>query len=180
MKSLGEMERDGHDADRLYAARACIADARPGHRRVGIAELVRFLSDPDFELSIEGQQALFASPMLRADFQTLRQRSRLVELPALAAASAGNLTLRTFPGGSARIHPSRVEGQVYVVIELQAAGRMPRALLLEHHSGRLAKRLLRAPDASGQLVLVLDRNKPGDALFAELLADPTTTGSFLS
>lgn len=167
-------------ADRLYAARSALAEAARGRARVGVAELVRFLTDPQSELSPEAERALFASPQLRADFQRLKRRLRLVELPAVAAASVGGVTSRTFEGGSVRVHPSRIEGQFYAVFQFEAATSRPGALLLEEASGRVAKRTLPAPEATGQVVLVLDRSNPADGLFLHLLVDPTTTGSFLA
>src|SRR5262245_27290697 len=119
-----------NDANRLFASRSVMAQAAPEQRRINIAELVRFLSDPKSELPMDVQRDLFANPRLRADFQKLKQRLRLIELPALAAASAAGVTSRTFEGGTVRIHPSRVEGQVYVVFQFQEAISIPSALLL--------------------------------------------------
>jgi hypothetical protein len=167
-------------ADRLYAARSALAEAAAGPVRLGVAELIRFLTDPESELSPEAQRALFASPRLRADFQALKRRLRLIEVPASAAASAGAVASRTFEGGSVRVHPSRVEGQFYVVFQFGGAAGGPAALLLEDASGRVAKRRLPAAEASGQVVLVLDRSNPADDGFLQLLANPTTTGSFLA
>jgi hypothetical protein len=167
-----------HEADRLYAAREAVAEASAGGKRIGVAELVRFLSDSCNELTVEAQRALFASPRLRADFQTLKARLRMIELPVVAAASAGRVTSRAFPGGSARVHPARREGQVYVVFEFEDPTVAPGALLLEDASC-IAKRPLPAPDALGQVVLVMDRSDARDALFLQLLADPMATGSFL-
>ena len=168
------------DANRLYAARSAAADVVSAQGRIGVAELVRFLTDATNELPAEAQRALFASPRLRADFQRLKRSLRRLELPALAAASAGSVTLRTFQGGSARVHSSRVEGQFYVVFQFQRTEGVPGALLLEGVSDQVAKRALPLPDTSGQVILVLDRSNPGDELFLQLFADPTATGSFLS
>lgn len=167
-----------HSADRLYAARAALADIASGRSPIGVAELARFLSQAGLELPQEAQRALFASPRLRADFQRLKARLRLIELPAVAAASAGSVTARTFEGGTARVHPARREGQVYMVFQFDDASVAPRALLLED-AAHIAKRALPVPDALGQVVLVLDRGDASDALFLQLFADPATTGSFL-
>ncbi len=166
-----------HEADQLYAAREAVADTA-GRKRIGVAELVRFLSDAGTGLPLEAQRTLFASPQLRADYQRLKARLRLKELPVVAAASAGSVTARTFAGGSARVHPARREGQVYMVFDFDDPAVAPGALLLEDAS-RIAKRPLPTPDALGQVVLVLDRSDAGDALFLQLFIDPMTTGSFL-
>jgi hypothetical protein len=166
-------------ADRLYAARSAVADAAPGGPRVGIAELVQFLADPARELSPDAQRALFTNARLRADFNRLKASLRLVELPALAAASDGRVDARNFEGGSVRIHPSRVAGQVYALFQFSWPSTTPRALLLEGTAGDIVKRPLPAADAAGQAVLVLDRNQPSDEAFLRLIADPTATGCFV-
>ena len=177
--SLPDDEAAVDVADRLYAARCTIADAAPGGPRVGVAELVQFLSDPRSELSPEAQRLLFSNPRLRADFKRLKTSLRCVELPALAAASDGAVAQRTFEGGSVRIHPSRVAGQTYALFQFSWPSATPRAMLLESASGDIVKRPLPAADASGQAVLVLDRNQPDDGAFLRLIADPTTIGSFI-
>lgn len=179
MAEEGDSRDPWGDADRLYAARAAIADVS-AQGRIGIAELVRFLTDAGSDLTHEAQRALFASPRLRTDFERLKQRLRLVELPELAAASAGGIMLRTFEGGSVRVHPSRIEGQVYMVFQFQEGAGTPRALLLDDGSDRVAKRSLPEPDSSGRVVLVLDRNDSVDGLFLQLFSDATATGSFFS
>jgi hypothetical protein len=168
------------DADRLYSARSAMAGVAAERGSVGIAELVRFLTVAGSELPPEAQRALFASQRLRADFQRLKRRLRIVDLPEVAAASTGGIASRTFAGGSVRVHPSRMEGQVYMVFQFREFAGTPAALLLEDASNRVAKRPLPAPDALGQAVLVLDRSNPGDELFLQLFADPQTTGSFLA
>jgi len=167
-------------ADRLYAARSAMAEAASERAGIGVAELVRFLTVASVELPLDAQRALFANARLRADFQRLKRQLRLVELPVMAAASAGGISSRTFEGGSVRVHPSRVEGQVYMVFQFRAIATPPGALLFEDAANRVVKRLLPAPDALGQLVLVLDRSNPDDALLLQLFADPRTTGAFLS
>src|SRR5262245_24099972 len=166
-------------ADRLYAARAAVADAAPGGPKVGVGELVQFLADPTSELSPDAQRALFTNARLRADFNGLKASLRLVELPSLAAASDGTVDARTFGGGSVRIHPSRVAGQVYALFQFSWPSATPRAVLLQGAAGDILKRPLPAADASGQAVLVLDRNQPSDEAFLRLIADPTSTGCFI-
>src|SRR5262245_46021830 len=118
MAEQGDSSDPLQDADRLYAARSAIADVT-AQGRIGVAELVRFLADAGVDLSHEAQRALFASPRLRTDFERLKRRLRLVELPEMAAASAGGIMVRTFEGGSVRVHPSRIEGQAYMVFQFQ-------------------------------------------------------------
>jgi hypothetical protein len=166
-------------ADQLYAARAAMTEAKPPPRGLGVAELVQFLVDRDRSLSPAEQRALFASPRLRADFQRLKAELRAVELPAQAAASAGAVAARRFDGGSVRLHPSRVAGQVYALFQFNWPAGTPTAILLEGPEGAVVKRPLPAGDASGEVVLVLDQGSAADHTFLQLIADPRTVGSFL-
>jgi hypothetical protein len=166
-------------ADQLYAARAAMAEVKPPPGGLGVAELVQFLVDRDRSLSPAEQQALFASPRLRADFQRLKAQLRAVELPAQAAASAGVVDARRFEGGSVRLHPSRVAGQVYALFQFNWPAGTPTAILLEGPEGAVVKRPLPAGDETGEVVLVLDQSSAADHTFLQLIADPRTVGSFL-
>jgi hypothetical protein len=166
-------------ADKIYAARTALAEAeRPAHR-LGIAEIVRFLNDPGRSLSMEDQRALFADPKLRADYRRLKALSAIADLPALAAASAGEVNARRFEGGTLTMHPSRVPDQIYVLLRFNWPTSVPRMLLLESAQGELIKRSLPAADAGGEAMMVLDQKNASDAGFLRLLSDPTSTGSFL-
>ena len=179
MSMSGGSEPIVHVADRLYAARCAVADAKSDPTQIGIADLVRFLTDPSKMLSPDAQRALFSHPGLRADFKRLKASLRCVELPALAAASDGAVSTRDFEGGTVRVHPSRVPRQTYVLFQFSWASPSPRALLLQGASGDILKRPLPAADASGQAVLILDRSQPSDAALLRLFEDPTTTGAFI-
>ena len=166
-------------AEKLYAARSALAETARSTRRLGVAEIARFLSDPACSLSMEDQQALFADPKLRADFRRLKSLNMVADMPALAAASAGDVNSRRFDGGALTIHPSRVAGQTYVVLRFTRSVSPPRTLLLENAQGDLIKRSLPPADASGEAMIVLDENNAADAAFLRLISDPTSTGSFL-
>jgi hypothetical protein len=165
-------------ADRLYAARAAMAETAPAARRIGLAELVRFIDEPGHGLSVEAQRALFSNAKLRADFQRLKAPRRWAELPAVAAASDRAIETRRFEGGTLRIHPSRIPGQVYVLIQFGSAGDPPRTLLLEGRDGRVMKRPV-AAGSGGNATIILHRAKADDLAFLELMTDPTTAGEFL-
>jgi hypothetical protein len=167
-------------ADRLYAARAALAEAKPLRLRFGIAEILQFLNDPTRSLTPAEQRSLFADPRLRADYRRLKERAASFEMPALAAASSGNVNARRFDGGSIAIHPSRVAGQVYVIVRFTSPDNTPRALLLESTSGEIIKRALPNADPQGELMMVLNENNEADASFLRLLADPTSTGTFVA
>jgi hypothetical protein len=166
-------------ANQLYVARSAMAETAPPSRRLGIAEIVQFLSDPQHVLSDDQQRELFVNQRLRADYRRLKAQLSLIDLPALAAASAGAVTLRRFDGGTVNIHPSRRPGQVYVVIRLAPPKPELRTLLLENAGGDLVKRSLPPADSSGEIMIVLDETNSGDQKLLRLMSDPMATGAFL-
>jgi hypothetical protein len=166
-------------ADRLYAARSALAEAAPASSRLGIAEIIGFLNDPARSLSMAEQRALFANPKLRADYRRLKAQVAVAELPALAAASDGAVSARRFEGGTVNVHPSRVPGQIYVVLRFSWPRDSPRTMLLEGAEGELVKRALPPADPNGELMIVLNRAIASDRDFLRLISDPTSTGSFL-
>ena len=168
-----------HRADRLFAARGALADARRPRHRFGIAEIVQFLNDPSRSLTAEEQRALFADPRLRADYRRLKAQSTTFELPALAAASSGSVNARRFDGGSVTIHPSRLPGQIYVILRFNEPANSPRMMLLEGAAGDLVKSALPNADQQGEVMMVLNERSEADAGFLRLLADPTSTGTFV-
>ena len=175
-----ETENDfAHRVDRLYAARTALAETMPPRHRFGIAEIVQFLSDPTRSLTPEEQRALFSDPRLRADYRRLKAQATTFEMPALAAASSGNVETRRFDGGSIAIHRSRIPGQLYIMVRFDRPDVSPRAMLLEGTSGELVKRALPGADQQGQVMLVLSESDDVDATFLRMLADPTSSGTFV-
>jgi hypothetical protein len=168
-----------HRADQLFAARSALAEARRPTRRLGIAEIVQFLNDPSRTLSPEEQRALFTDPRLRADYRRLKSQATVFELPALAAASSGAVDARRFEGGTVTIHPSRLPGQIYVILRFTSPADAPRMMLLEGAAGDLLKRTLPPADQQGEIMMVLNERSEADAGFLRLLGDPTSTGTFV-
>jgi hypothetical protein len=166
-------------ADALYAARAALAETTPRPPGIGVGEIVQFLTGSRRSLSVEEQRSLFANPRLRADYRRLKAQLSVFELPALAAASDGQVGARRFDGGSISIHPSRVAGQIYVVLRFDKPVRTPSAMVLEHPSGEFLKRELPQVQDDGEAMIVLDSQNPDDEAFLRVLRDPTATGSFL-
>jgi hypothetical protein len=175
-----ETENDfAHRVDRLYAARTALTETKPPRHRFGIAEIVQFLSDPARSLTPEEQRALFTDPRLRADYRRLKAQATTFEMPALAAASSGNVETRRFDGGSIAIHRSRLPGQLYIIVRFDRPDVSPRAMLLESTSGELVKRALPGADQQGQVMMVLSESDDVDASFLRMLADPTSSGTFV-
>ena len=176
-----ETENDfAHRADQLYAARSAVAETKRPRHRFGVAEIVQFLNDPSRSLTPDEQRALFADPRLRADYRRLKAGATTFEMPALAAASSGNVNSRRFDGGSIAIHPSRIPGQLYVIVHFNSPASSPRAMLLESTTGDLVKRVLPSADQQGEVMMVLSESNEADAAFLRLLADPTATGTFVT
>jgi hypothetical protein len=165
--------------DRLYAARSALAKAGRPTRQFGVAEIAQFLNDPSRTLTSEHQRALFTDPVLRADYRRLKADATTVELPALAAASSGAVASRRFEGGSVRIHPSRIAGQIYLILRFNWPAGGPRMMLLESAEGDLVKRALPSVDQQGEVMMVLNQRSAADAGFLRLLADPMSTGTFV-
>jgi hypothetical protein len=179
MTTTDDSDEIARRADRIYAARSALAEAGKTVRTLGVAEILHFLNDPQRSLSMEEQRALFANPRLRADYQRLKSQVSFAELPALAAASAGDVKSRRFDGGTVSIHPSRMAGQTYVRMRFTTTAGTPRTMLLEGTQGELIKRPLPPADADGEIMIVLDERNALDVGFLRLISDPTSTGAFL-
>jgi hypothetical protein len=175
-----ETENDfAHRVEQLYAARSGLGETKRLRLRFGVAEIVQFLNDPSRSLTPEEQRALFADQRLRADYRRLKGQAATFELPALAAASSGNINMRRFDGGNIAIHTSRIPGQIYVIVRFDSPASSSRAMLLESTSGNLVKRILPSADQQGEVMMVLKENDDADATFIRMLTDPTTTGTFV-
>ena len=173
-------------ADLLYARRRTLAAAiaKPVAQptdRWGVHQWIAFLSTPSIALPVGQQRALFADKRLREDFRQLKRVYSVAALPALAAASDGDVVERSFEGGTVRIHAARKPGQFYVRFSFGIRDAYPRVLVLELPDGTQVKRLLPAMEAGGdgEMLIVGDMAAPADQTFRQLLADPASHGDFL-
>jgi hypothetical protein len=163
---------------RLYVSRAVLGEMK-SRKTLGLAEIYAFLTDPMRSFTSEQQRALFMDRNLLAAYREIKANLKHVAMPSLAAASDAALTTRSFPGGSMRLAPSRVQGQTYVIIRFNSPSGPPRAIILEGKGGEFQKRALPKPDADGELLMVLTQAIPEDQLFLRLVADPAASGSFI-
>ena len=173
--------RPGERAQDLYVARSVLDDT-PGERLVlGIADLVAYLSDPTADLTEQQWRVCRENPRLKADYEKLKSRLFVAELPAAAAAAQGDLHERKFAGGFLRLRASAVPGQVYLIVTLEPTIAAPRMLLIEGKNGEVARIALPPPDADGTMLVIQDtaRNE-ADARAIRLLRDPACCGVFLS
>jgi hypothetical protein len=176
---IADTEDIARRAGRLYRARSALAKTGRPRRRVGVAEIAQFLNDPSRALTSEEQRALFTDPLSRADYRRLKAQAMTVELPARAAASSGAVASRRFEGGSVRIHPSRISGQIYLILRFDWPAGGPRMMVLESAEGDLVKRALPSVDQQGEVMMVLNERSAADVGFLRLLADPMSTGTFV-
>ena len=80
----------------------------------------------------------------------IKAQLRAVDVPMQAAASDGVARTRNFAGGSTESDPSRVVGQVYVIIQFDQPSEARSTLLLEAAAGSIVKRRLPEADAAGE------------------------------
>jgi hypothetical protein len=167
-------------AEDLYVARAVAEDTPPRALSLTFADLVRYLSDANTTLTAEEWRLCREDPRLRADYDALKRNLCVAELPQAAAASQGDVDERTFPGGSLRIRPSALAGQVYLILTLERALATPRFLLVEGANGEVARIALPPPDPDGTMLVIQDTTKSeGDARAVRLLRDPASSGVLL-
>lgn len=192
-------------AEQLYHAWTAVEDGEPSRSVVlTFADLVALLTDGR-PLSPDQHRALFASPRLRAEFDSLKHsfattwRSagpqvagvpstaatslRILELPIQIAAAddPGADFHRQFEGGTLRICAAGVGEQVYLTITLEDPGIAPRALLLESkRHNRIERLTLPERDADGEILIIKDLADAEDAVLVGMLRDPGVLGTFLS
>lgn len=172
-------------ADEIFLARSLISDEARTEASgpvFGVAELVRFLADPDATLTAVQSRALFSDRKLADSFRALRRRASAFDMPAMAAASDGELSERTFPGGVIRIRPARIRGQFYVSITLtgEGGGAVPRQLLLVREAtGETSRIAIADPGDGAVLLVVVDPATAAGAQALAMLRDPLVEGTFL-
>ncbi len=170
--------------EEIFVARSLLTDEDRPHRDApifGVAEIVRFLADRSLSLTPDQTRALFADRTLNASFRALLQRQSRFELPAMAAASAGAVVERTFPGGSVRVAAARFPGHFNVTVTFAegTASPFPGQLLLILDGEGVSR--IEIVEAVGQrtATAVLDTRVEADRLALELLRNPLAEGTFL-
>ena len=155
-----------------------------GAAGIGTADLLAFLTGgfaaPD---GAALTRALFARPRLRQDFRALQERMAFGTLPILAAASDGALEVRRFEGGEVTIVPPGADGgQAYLLLRLEPGDSLPGPLnlVMTGRDGDIALRRLPAPDALGEIMVILDPAVAEDALLLRLVADAASAGALVA
>jgi hypothetical protein len=167
-------------AERIYAERTMLETAKSTPGALGVADLLRFLEQPSAELTLEQTRYLFSQRKLREAFAALKRARAVATMPALAAASSGEATERSFPGGSVTITQTPEESFVYLLFTflLEEAAR-PHMLVVESEPHGVVKLGIPAADVDGEALVILDKASPKDERTVAALLDPRTTGVFL-
>lgn len=159
--------------EKIYATWTTLSEAKLEPGALGVRELYRLLKSPRSELSHEQMRRLFSDPWLRKLYEMLKSDLATWTLPAVAAASDGDIYEREFEGGSLRI----VEASPFAYISARFEAPHSRAIRLDF--GPNAFLIFRHIDASGEAQEICEL---ADESFVALLAalkDPTSSGVFI-
>ncbi len=166
--------------DGVYIAHMLLADAAAVQSPVGMVDLARFLTVPGARLSSEQSRRLFADKALRQGYARLKAALTSHEVPALIAASDGELDERPFEGGNLLLVRDSASGW-YLRVRIDAGPRPESPILLiEPDNGVPLKIALGRADATGAyLVLLNDADAhQRDAIVA--LRDPLSRAFILT
>lgn len=169
------------EVDRIFVADMALAERSPDHEPFGMVEIARFLTEPEIELSITQSRKLFSDEALRQGYRQLKQALTFHELPAVVAASDGEVDERKFDGGRIDIIAGERAGEWYLRVEI-SGGAMPEKplLLVESTQGRICKLPLTNPDSTNAFLILLDADDEEQGALLAVLRDPLSTGSILS
>lgn len=175
------MADEQDDIEAAFATRVLLEEGKKSPGALGIHEILRFLSEPDYQLTPPQQAALFSRPALRATFQALKRRYALLAMPTLAAASTGEVNERHFEGGWVRLTASLENTFVYALITFEddRAPQGPSILLLEASDGTMSKLLLGVPNSERQVFVGIDGGTEPGSTTLTLLRNVDASGSFL-
>lgn len=148
---------------------------------IGLAELIRFLEGDRFVSPALVNRALLQRPSLRADLSALRTRLTRLELPAVAAASAGDLEERPLPGGTLTLFAPPDEGLVYLSLALAdpPPPGVGLSLVLTTEEGQVLVLPLPEFNDEDTVTLILNIADAGDAAVLAALRAPRTRGDFI-
>ena len=183
-------------AARAFAGRAALEDAWPAHQsdaqaqvpyeangqriRIGVGDIVQWLADPAYVLSLDTYRHIQATPNLADAWRTLKTELAVATVPARIAAATGALATRPFSNGLIKVVPASTAGEVYVMIRWQPEAHLvPRTLLLEQEGVTLVKRELPRLRNDNEFVIICVSGRGEDTDFLRLIGDPRTTGVFI-
>lgn len=171
---------EDHDlADRIYVGLALGRDVQPRRGLLGVGDILRFVCGDAGSLSADQTRQLFANAALVRCYRELMSNLAVAEMPAVAAASSGDLVRRHFDGGVLTL--SEVDaGQVSLFVVLDEDRRaQPVDLIVLSVSGAEKLVFQFPPDAEGELFEIVDLSAPAGRRLVEALRDPFAEGFFV-
>ena len=175
-------------ADEIYAGLTVAAmPSNPG-ARVGVAEILRYLTDTAFALPDEQLATLQNVAALRDTYDRLASDLSVATIPTLAAAADSDDTatqsqpvIRYFDGGRLVLRPTPHPGVFYLRV-LWDRGQPPGLSLVLHLTsdcqpiGRLA---LPPPDADGTINELLNERVPAQHAMIRAIREPRSQGHIM-
>ena len=173
------MAEDLDLADRIYAGIALGRHAEPRRGLLGVGDIVRFVHGGSGSLTADQTRQLFANSHLVRSYRELMSRLAVAEVPAVAAASSGDLLRRHFDGGVLTLSEDDAE-QVSLLVVLDEDRRgHPVDLIVMSAAGAEKLAFQFAPDADGELFEFVDQSTPEGRRLVEALRDPFAEGFFV-
>lgn len=166
------------DAEATYGTWLLFNEGTAAADFVGTRDLVRFVADPDFELTPAQSAALFANPRVRASYRGLLERFSVATVPIVAAASDGDVEERVFAGARVVLSPSVREPEYYLRFELEPwlAAMQPLHLHLMGKAGIVKRSVPLTADMDEVTLILNPARDPADGLLLALLRDPASVG----
>lgn len=175
-------------ADEIYAGLTVVATTSNPGARVGVAEILRFLTDALFALSDAQMAKLQTVVSLRDTYDRLARDLSVATIPSLAAAADSEDTadqsqpvIRYFDGGRLLLRPAPHPGVFYFRVSWDN-GRPPGSSLVLHLTsdalpiGRLA---LPSQDADGTINELLNERVPAQRAIIHAIYEPRSQGHIL-
>lgn len=171
----------GDRALALFVAERLLEQPVSPRPMLGPGDLAAFLLGDTRVSAAMVNRALMARPSLRADLAALRERLARLTLPAVAAASDGDLDERPLPGGSLTLYAPPGERSVYLSLRLEDAPPpdVGLSLLLVTEAGEILAVPVPPFNDEGTVTVILNSADAGDAALLAALRSPRTLGDFI-
>lgn len=172
-------------ATAALAAELALEAAETSGQPVMLRDVINALGSGRGQMPPHVSAALFRNPRLAADFRLILRRlargANVVAMPAQAAAATPEEVIeRPLGNGTLLLVPSDIPGEARLL--LRFSGDVPAGSVLLTLSGAdtgAVQRVLPAPDARGEIYVLLDLERPEDRVLSDLLRAPGTEGILL-
>ncbi|MBV9703864.1 MAG: hypothetical protein JO163_14135 [Methylobacteriaceae bacterium] len=155
-----------------YVARSIASETSPRRARLGAADLVAFLTNPNAQLSAEQLALLRSDARLRADYARLKQTLLLTSVPSIAGRGDAAVVTRRFAVGRLEMRRSRTRRSFTISLALENRNQAPEMLVLENAGGEILRLPLPPPDAAGIISVEKDPRDAADGMAVRMLGDP--------